>query len=90
MTSELVSRRAVEAEVLLVAANAASATTAVPAPTVPLAVLPVPAVPVLDRAGADDEAEAEPDDEECDGLGHAFLYTNCSGGPLQVVAAPAS
>lgn len=81
MASELVSRRAVEAEVLLVVTNAASATTAVPAPTVPLAVLPV-----LDRAGADDEV----DDEECDGLGHTFLYTNCSGGPLQVVAAPAS
>jgi hypothetical protein len=87
MASGLVSRRAVEAEVLLVVlANAALATTPVPVPTVPLAVLPavlsVPAVVVLDRAGADDE--------EGDGLGHAFLYTNCSGGPLQVVAAPAS
>jgi hypothetical protein len=82
MASGLVSRRAVEAEVLLVVADAALATTAVPAPTFPLAVLPVPAVLVLDRAGADDE--------EGDGLGHAFLYTNCSGGPLQVVAAEAS
>lgn len=90
IASGLVSRRAVEADVLLVVANAASATTAVPAPTVPLAVLPAPAVPVLDPAGADDEASDEADDEEGDGLGHAFLYTNCSGGPLQVVTAPAS
>lgn len=89
MASGLVSRRAVEAEVLLVVANAASTTAAVAAPTVPLAGLPVPAVPVLDRAAADDEADDEAD-EEGDGLGHAFLYTNCSGGPLQVVAAPAS
>lgn len=86
MASGLVSRRAVEAEVLLVVvANAALATTAVPEPTVPLAVLSVPAALVLDDVGADDE-----EDEEGDGLGHAFLYTNCSGGPLQVVAAPAS
>lgn len=90
MASGLVSRRAVEADVLLVVANAASATAAVPAPTVPLAVLPVPVVPVLDRAGADDEADDEAGDEEGDGLGHTFLYTNCSGGPLHVVAAPAS
>jgi hypothetical protein len=76
----------VESEVLLLVANAALLTTEVPAPTVVLAVLSVPAVPVLDRAGADDEA----DDEEGDGLGHALLYTNCSGAPLQVVAALAS
>jgi hypothetical protein len=31
-------------------------------------------------------ADAEWDDDEEDGLGHTFLYTNCSGSPLQVVA----
>lgn len=83
-------RRAVEAEVLLLVANAALLTTEDPAPTVVLAVFSVPAVAVLDRAGADDGADDEADDEEGDGLGHAFLYTNCSGAPLQVVAALAS
>jgi hypothetical protein len=43
----------------------------------------VPAVPVaLELSVADDERE----DDEVDGLGHRFSYTNCSGSPLQVVA----
>jgi hypothetical protein len=32
---------------------------------------------------------AREEDVEGDGLGHALLYTNCSGAPVQVVTFPA-
>jgi hypothetical protein len=52
----------------------------------------LPALSPLVDPVADGEAELEDDEEDGDGggLGQGFLYTNCSGFPLQVPAAPAS
>lgn len=37
-----------------------------------------------------DEPDGETEDGTGDGFGHTFVYTNCSGAPLQAVADPAS
>lgn len=56
-----------------------------PEPVAALAVEPavvsVVAAAPLEGPVADDETE----DDEVDGLGHALVYTNWSGSPLQVV-----
>jgi hypothetical protein len=48
----------------------------------------------LELSVGDDETEvdeaASEDDDEGDGLGHTFSYTNCSGSPSQSDAASAS
>lgn len=46
-------------------------------------------VPVPLMVAVVDETKDE-EDEEDEGLGHKLLYTNCSGWPLQALAAPAS